>query len=246
MTYPPTGRVAIVTGGSGGIGRAICERLAKDGLSVAVHYGGNPDRAQEVVDSILGNGGQAIAARADIGDDVEIRSVFDRVEAELGGIDVVVHTAGSMPLAPIVEMDLATFDAIVRTNLRGTFIVDQLAAQRVRAGGAIINFSSSVTRLQQPAYGPYAATKAGAEAMTLILARELRGKDITVNTVAPGPTDTPLFTHGKSDDLIAQIVGMNPMQRLGQPDDIAEIVAALAGPVRWINGQTLFVNGGAT
>ena len=142
-------------------------------------------------------------------------------------------------------MDLATFDGIMRTNLRGTFIVDQLAAQRVRAGGAIINFSSSVTRLEQPTYGPYAATKAGAEAMTLILARELRGKDITVNTVAPGPTDTPLFTEGKSDDFIAQIAGMNPMQRLGRPDDVAELIAALAGPLRWVNGQTIFVNGGA-
>lgn len=245
MSHAPTGRVAIVTGGSGGIGRAVCERLADNGLSVAVHYGGNADRAQLVVDAILSKGGQAIAVPADIGDEAEVRSVFDRVEAELGGIDVVVHTAGTMPLGAIAEMDLATFDAMVRTNLRGTFIVDQLAAQRIRTGGAIINFSSSVTRLQQPSYGPYAATKAGAEAMTLLLARELRGKDITVNTVAPGPTDTPLFTEGKSDDLIAQIAGMNPMQRLGRPGDVAELVAALAGPLRWVNGQILFVNGGA-
>ena len=245
MPHTPTGRVAIVTGGSGGIGRAVCERLAEDGLSVAVHYVGNLDRAQMVVDAIVSKGGQAIAARADIGDEVEVGAVFDRVQAELGGIDVVVHTAGTMPLGAIAEMDLATFDGIMRTNLRGTFIVDQLAAQRVRAGGAIINFSSSVTRLEQPTYGPYAATKAGAEAMTLILARELRGKDITVNTVAPGPTDTPLFTEGKSDDFIAQIAGMNPMQRLGRPDDVAELIAALAGPLRWVNGQTIYVNGGA-
>lgn len=245
MPYPPTGRVVLVTGGSGGIGRAVCTRLADDGFAVAVHYVGEPERAQQVVDDISAKGGTALAARGDVGDPVEMAAVFDRVEAELGGVDVVVHTAGSMPLGPIATMDLETFDAIVRTNLRGTFIVSQLAAQRVRAGGAIINFSSSVTRLQQPTYGPYAAAKAGVEVLGLILARELRGKDITVNTVAPGPTETPLFLQGKSDELIGQIAGMNPMQRLGRPDDIAETVAALAGPLRWVNGQTIFINGGA-
>lgn len=245
MPNSPTGRVALVTGGSGGIGRAICTRLAEDGFAVVVHYSGNPDRAQQVLDDIAAKGGTALAARGDVGDAVEMTSVFDGVEAELGGVDVVVNTAGSMPLGPIAAMDLGTFDEIVRTNLRGTFIVSQLAAQRVRPGGAVINFSSSVTRLQQPTYGPYAATKAGVEVLGLILARELRGKDITVNTVAPGPTETPLFLQGKSDELIEQIAGMNPMQRLGRPEDIAETVAALAGPLRWVNGQTIFTNGGA-
>lgn len=245
MSYTPTGRVAIVTGGSGGIGRAICERLASDGMSVIVHYGGSADRAQQVVDSIVAQGGRAVAAAADIGDEAGVTALFDQAQADLGGVDVVVHTAGTMPLGPIAGMDLATFDGIVRTNVRGTFIVDQLAAQRVRAGGAIINFSSTVTRLQQPGYGAYAASKAATEALTLILARELRGKDIIVNSVAPGPTETPLFMTGTSDELVARIAGLNPMQRLGQPDDIAEIVTALTGPVRWVNGQTLFVNGGA-
>ena len=238
-------RVALVTGGSGGIGSAVALRLAQDGVAVGVHYSGSKDRAQTVVESIASAGGMAILVGGDVADENQMAAVFDQLESEFGGVDVVVHTAGTMPLGAIAEMDLATFDGIMRTNLRGTFIVDQLAAQRVRAGGAIINFSSSVTRLEQPTYGPYAATKAGAEAMTLILARELRGKDITVNTVAPGPTDTPLFTEGKSDDFIAQIAGMNPMQRLGRPADVAELIAALAGPLRWVNGQTIFVNGGA-
>jgi 3-oxoacyl-[acyl-carrier protein] reductase len=238
-------RVALVTGGSGGIGSAVAVRLAQDGVAVGVHYSGGKDRAQEVVESIASAGGQAIPVGGDVANENQMAAVFDQLESEFGGVDVVVHTAGTMPLGAIAEMDLTTFDGIVRTNLRGTFILDQLAAQRVRTGGAIINFSSSVTRLQQPTYGPYAACKAGAEAMTLVLARELRGKDITVNTVAPGPTDTPLFTQGKSDDLITQIAGMNPMQRLGHPGDVAELVAALAGPLRWVNGQILFVNGGA-
>jgi 3-oxoacyl-[acyl-carrier protein] reductase len=240
-----TSRVAIVTGGSGGIGRAICARLAQDGMSVAVHYAGNAERAQRVVEDIVGTGGSAIDVGGDVGDEKAMAAAFDRVQERFGGIDVVVHNAGTMPLATVADMDLDTFDALVRTNLRGTFVVDQLAAQRVRGGGAIINDSSSVTRLRQPTYGPYAATKAGAEVLSLILARELGGRDITVNTVAPGPTETPLFTSGKSDDQIAHIAGLNPMKRLGEPSDIAEVVAALAGPLRWVNGQTIFVNGGA-
>jgi 3-oxoacyl-[acyl-carrier protein] reductase len=238
-------RVAIVTGGSGGIGRATARRLADDGMAVVVHYSGNRDKAEEVVASIAAGGGQAIAAGGDVADEVAMAGVFDAAERAFGGVDVVVHTAGIMPLAPLVELDLETFDRIQRTNLRGTFVVDQLAARTVRAGGAIINFSSSVTRLAPPTYSAYAASKAAVEAMALILARELRGRDITVNTVAPGPVATPLFRQGKPQELIDAIAAANPMGRLGQPDDIVETVAALAGPARWINGQTLFVNGGA-
>ena len=238
-------RVAIITGGSGGIGRAVAERLGASGFGIVVHYGGSEARATETVDTIISAGGRAVASAGDVADESAMAATFDRAEQEFGGVDVVVHTAGVMPLAPIAEMDLETFDRVVRTNLRGTFVVNQLAARRVRSGGAIINFSTSITRLEAPTYGAYAATKGGVEALTLILARELSGRDITVNTVAPGPTATPLFLDGKSEEAITRIASMNPMGRLGTPDDIAETILFLAGPARWVNGQVLFVNGGA-
>jgi 3-oxoacyl-[acyl-carrier protein] reductase len=238
-------RVALVTGGSGGIGRAGAERLGADGFAVVVHYAGSKDRAEEAAAAVTRAGGRAVVAGGDVADEAEMAAVFDVAEREFGGLDVVVHTAGIMPLAPVAQMDLETFDRVQRTNVRGTFVVDQLAAQRVRSGGAIINFSTSVTRLQIPGYGAYAASKGAVEALTLILARELRGRDITVNAVAPGPTATPLFFEGKTQEGIDRIAGMNPMERLGTPEDIAEAVAFLAGPARWVNGQVLYVNGGA-
>jgi 3-oxoacyl-[acyl-carrier protein] reductase len=240
------GRVALVTGASGGIGRAVAERLAAGGYAVAVLYSGGRERADETAAAVTGRGGRAIALRADIADEAGTAAAFDRTEREFGGVDVVVNTAGVMVLAPVAELDLADLDRMHRVNIRGTFVVAQLAARRLRAGGALINFSTSVTRLQQPGYAAYAASKGAVEAMTLILARELRGRDITVNTVAPGPTATPLFLDGKPQEVVDHIADLNPMQRLGTPEDIAGAVAFLAGPAgRWTNGQTLYVNGGA-
>lgn len=237
-------RVAIVTGGSGGIGRAVAERLGADGMHVVVHYAGNPSRAQEAAAQITAAGGAATALKGDVADEADMAALFDATEELYGGIDVVVHTAGIMPLSPLADLDLGEFDRIVRTNLRGTFVVDQQAVRRVRRGGAIINFSSSVTRLAPPAYAAYAATKGAVEAVTLILARELRGRDITVNTVAPGPTATPLFLDGKDQATIDHLASAPAMQRLGQPGDIASVVAFLAGPGRWVNGQVIYANGG--
>lgn len=240
-----TPRVAIVTGASGGIGRAIAERLAADGQAVVAHYSGNAAKAEEVVAAIIANGGHAVSVGGDVADETAMAALFATATEHFGGVDVVVNTAGIMPLAPIAQMDLETFDRIQRVNVRGTFVIDQRAARQVRPGGAIINFSTSITRLQAPTYGAYAASKGAVEAMTLILARELRGRDITVNTVAPGPTATPLFFEGKSQEAIDHIASLNPMGRLGTPEDIAEVAAFLAGPGRWINGQTIFTNGGA-
>ena len=233
-----------MTGGSGGIGRAVAERLGADGMHVVVHYAGNAGRAREAAALIASAGGTATAIKGDVADEAGMAALFDAAEERYGGIDVVVHTAGIMPLSPLEDLDLGEFDRIVRTNLRGTFVVDQQAVRRVRRGGAIINFSSSVTRLAPPAYAAYAATKGAVETVTLILARELRGRDITVNTVAPGPTATPLFLAGKDQATIDHLASMPPMQRLGQPDDIAGVVAFLAGPGRWVNGQVIYANGG--
>jgi len=223
-------RVALITGGSGGIGRVAAEKLAATGDAVALLFSGNQQRADEAVAAISQVGGRATTIRADIADETQMAAAFDQVEQEFGGIDVVVNTAGIMLLSPVAQLDLADLDRMHRTNIRGTFVVSQLAARRLRSGGALINFSTSVTRLQTPGYAAYAASKAAVEAVTLILARELQGRDITVNTVAPGPTATPLFREGKPQELIERIAGMNPMGRLGTAEDIAEAVAFLAGP----------------
>jgi 3-oxoacyl-[acyl-carrier protein] reductase len=244
MSTTSAPRVALVTGGSGGIGKAVVGKLAADGFAVAVHYAGNRAGADAIVKDVTAAGGRATAVGGDVADEQAMAAAFDQAEAAFGGIDVVVHTAGIMFLSPIATLNLDDLDRMHRTNIRGTFVVSQQAARRVRAGGAIINFSTTVTRTSFPTYGAYVASKAAVEGMTLILARELRGKDITVNAVAPGPTATALFLDGKDEATIANLSKATPLERLGQPGDIAETVAFLAGPARWVNGQVIFANGG--
>ncbi|WP_327396292.1 SDR family oxidoreductase [Streptomyces phaeochromogenes] len=243
-TDTPT-RVAIVTGGSRGIGRETAERLAGDGFAVIVNFAGNQAEADKTVAAITEAGGQALAFRADVADETEVAALFDAAESTYGGVDVVVHAAGVMTLAPLADFDLDALDRMHRTNIRGTFVVDQQAVRRLREGGAVINFSSSVLALAIPGYSAYAASKGAVEAMTLILAREVRGRDITVNAVAPGPTATALFLDGKDEETIARMAAQPPLERLGTPDDIAGVVSFLAGPAgRWVNGQVLRANGG--
>ncbi|NBE84016.1 SDR family oxidoreductase [Micromonospora rubida] len=238
-------RVAIVTGGSHGIGRQVVERLAADGYAVVLNYATSKVEAQEAVAEVIAAGGDAVAVQADVADEFAVADLFDTAERTYGGIDVVVHSAGIVIHSPIAELDLADLDRVHRTNVRGTFVVDQQAARRVRPGGAIINISSTTPRLSLPGYAAYAASKAAMDSITLILARELRGRDITVNAVAPGATTTALFLDGKDEQMIAQMAAMSPMNRLGDPTDTADVVAFLAGAARWINGQVLYVNGGA-
>lgn len=238
-------RVAIVTGGSRGIGRAVSDKLATAGVAVVVNYANDTVAAEQTVKEIAAAGGEAIAVQADVADEVAVAALFDRAEAEFGGVDVVVNSAGRMALAPIADLDLTVLDALHRTNIRGAFVVAQQAARRLRAGGSFLGFSTTVVATQFPTYGAYAASKAAIEGITLIMARELRGRNITVNTIAPGPTATDLFLDGKTDEQIKALADTPPLQRLGTPGDIAEVVAFLTSPAgHWVNGQILRANGG--
>ncbi len=238
-------RTAIVTGASRGIGAAVAERLASDGFNVIVNYAGSEKAAAAVVDKIEAAGGKAITAKADVSDPEAVRRMFDAAVTAFGGVDVLVNNAGIMKLAKIADSDDALFDAHIAVNLKGTFNTLREAADRLQSGGAIVNFSTSVVGTKLETYGVYTATKAAIETMTDILAKELRGRSITVNAVAPGPTATDLFLDGKSQDLIDRFAKMVPLERLGEPHDIANAVSFLAGPDgAWVNGQTLRVNGG--
>ncbi|QEL27119.1 SDR family oxidoreductase (plasmid) [Bosea sp. F3-2] len=238
-------KVAIVTGASGGIGAAVGERLASDGFTVVVNYAGNAAPAEALVARIEAAGGRAVTAQADISNVEAVRRMFDSAETAFGGVDVLINNAGIMTLANIADSDDALFDRQIAVNLKGTFNTLREAAKRLRDGGRIVNFSSSVVGMLQPGYGVYAATKAAVEAMTSVLAKELRGRNITVNAIAPGPTATKLFLDGKPQEVIDRLSKLAPLERLGQPRDIADAVAFLAGPDgAWINGQTLRANGG--
>jgi len=242
---PDNGRVAIVTGSSRGIGAAVAERLASDGFAVAINYSGDSAQAAQLVEKILGAGGRAFFARADVSDPATVAGLFDKVEAQFGGVDVLVNNAGILKLSPIALASDDMFDQTIAVNLKGVFNGMREAAKRLRDGGRIVSFSSSVVGLYQPTYGLYAATKAAVEAMTRILAKELGERRITVNAIAPGPVATELFLDGKSPELIDRIAKMNPLGRLGAVEDIARAVAFLVGPDGgWVNGQVLRANGG--
>ena len=240
-----THKVAIVTGASRGIGAAVAERLAGDGFTVVINYSGDAKSAEALARKIEGKGGRALTAKADVSDPNAVRGMFDAAEAAFGGVDVLVNNAGIMKLAKIADSDDALFDQHIAVNLKGTFNASREAAKRLRDGGRIVNFSTSVVGTKLETYGVYTATKAAIETMTAILSKELRGRSITVNAVAPGPTATDLFLIGKSPELIDRFAKMNPLERLGTPTDIASVVAFLVGPDgSWINGQVLRANGG--
>jgi 3-oxoacyl-[acyl-carrier protein] reductase len=240
-----TSKIALVTGASRGIGAAVARRLALDGFTVVINYAGDVAAAETLARDIDASGGHALAVQADVSDPAAVRQLFDAAESSFGAVDVLVNNAGIMQLANLADADDKMFDRQIAVNLKGSFNTLREASTRLRAGGRIINFSSSVVGLLQPGYGVYAATKAAVEAMTSVLAKELRGRNITVNAVAPGPTATELFLNGKSPELIDRLAKLAPLERLGQPGDIADVVAFLAGKDGgWVNGQVLRANGG--
>ncbi|EKN3337753.1 SDR family oxidoreductase [Yersinia enterocolitica] len=238
-------QVAIVTGASRGIGAAIAERLAQEGYTVLINYSRADDEAEALVRKIQQAGGNALSAKGDISDPAAVAQLFTKAETAFGGVDVLVNNAGIMSLSTVADSDDEHFDRQIAINLKGSFNGMREAARRLRNGGRIVNFSTSVVGLKLEKYAVYAATKAAVETMTAILAKEVRGRDITVNAVAPGPTATDLFLNGKSAELIEKMAKMAPLERLGTPEDIAAAVAFLVGKDGgWINGQVLRANGG--
>ncbi|WP_425645355.1 SDR family oxidoreductase [Agrobacterium leguminum] len=245
QTAQGQGKVAIVTGSSRGIGAATAKQLARDGYAVTVNCRVNRDLAAAVVAEIKAEGGRAIWEQADVGDSAAVKRLFDANDAAFGGVDVVVSNAGMMRLAPFAQMADEDFDAMLSTNIKGSFNVLREASRRVRDHGRIITLSSSITQLRSPTYGPYAASKAAQEIYANILAKELAGRMISVNALAPGLVNTTLFTDGKTPEQIAGFVARTPHGRLGEPEDMANIISELCAEKGWwINGQTVFANGG--
>lgn len=238
-------KVAIVTGASRGIGAALAKRLAGDGMAVVINYSSSASEAEALVADIHEQGGNAIALRADVAKAQEVRQLFEETERRLGKVDVLVNNAGIFKALPVAETDDALFERTIAVNLAGVFNTLREASTRLNDGGRIISFSTSVLGLNLPGYALYGASKAAVETLTRVFAKEMRGRNVTVNAVAPGPVATELFLSGKSEEQIENFARMPPLERLGQPEDIAAVVSFLAGPdAAWINGQVLRANGG--
>lgn len=238
-------KVAIITGSSRGIGKAIATKLAKDGAAVVINYSHSADKANETVAEIKQQGGKAISLQADVGKVAEIESLFEQTVDKLGQVDILVNCAGIIINKPLVEITEADFDKIVAVNIKGTYFACQQAVKRMNQGGRIINISSTTTAMMLPTYSAYVATKGAVEQVTRVLAKEVGSRGITVNVVSPGPTDTPLFREGKTEEQIKKFGDMAALGRIGETEDIADVVAFLASDnARWITGQNIRANGG--
>jgi 3-oxoacyl-[acyl-carrier protein] reductase len=238
-------KVALVTGASRGIGRAIAMRLAQDGAAVVANYAGSTKLAQETVSLIERAGGKAVSVQADVSKIGDVKRLFDACFEKFRRLDILVNNAGMMFTKPVVEVGEEEFDRIFAVNVKGAFFCCQEAAKRMAEGGRIINLSSSTTALMLPGYAAYIATKGAVEQFSHVLAKELGPRKITVNVVSPGPTDTELFSQGKSEEQKQRFAQMAALGRLGQPQDIADVVALLVSEdARWITGQNIRANGG--
>jgi 3-oxoacyl-[acyl-carrier protein] reductase len=245
MRQDLVGKVALVTGAARGIGRAVALRLAADGAAVVVNYSGSAQQAQDTVARIERAGGTAIPVQADVSRVADVRRLFDATHERFGRLDVLVNNAGVMFTRPVAEVGEVEFDRLFAVNVKGTFFCCQEAAKRMGDGGRVVNFSSSTTALMLPGYAAYVATKGAVEQLSHVLAKELGPRGITVNVVSPGPTDTELFGQGKTEEQKQTFARMAALGRLGTPEDIAAVVAMLAGPdAGWVTGQNVRANGG--
>lgn len=240
-----TSKVGIITGASRGIGAVIARQLASEGFAVAINYASSANEASKLVDELRQAGHQAAAIKADVANAEDVRRLFEETGTQLGKVDVLVNNAGILKVMPLAQHTDELFDQTFNIHARGTFNTLREAATRLNDGGRIINFSSSTVGMNLPGYAVYIASKAAVESLTQVFAKEMRGRQITVNAIAPGPVATELFLHGKSEEQIQTFAKMPPLERLGQPEDIARVVSFLVGPdSAWVNGQILRVNGG--
>ncbi len=245
MNKTLSGKVAIVTGGSRGIGRAVTQKLSSLGASVVVNYGSDDKRAEELVEKIVDDGGVALAVKANISNVQEIERVFQATLSEYGHLDILVNNAGIANYKVIADFSEKEFDEIFSINVKGVFFCCRQAARLMADNGSIINIGSTVTKVMLPTYGAYSATKGAVEQITKVLAKELGSRGIRVNTISPGPVDTELFRSGKSEEQIAHFASLAALGRIGKPEEIADMVALIVDQQSgWVTGQNILVNGG--
>lgn len=240
-----SGKVIIVTGASRGIGANIAQKMAAAGAIVIVNYAGGKEAAEQTVHAIIEKGGEAIAVRADVSKADEVKKLFDAAVVHYGKVDVLVNNAGIMITKLLKDTTDEEFTRQFDVNVRGTFNTMREAATRLADHGSVINFSTSVNRIMLPGYSTYVATKAAVEQLTRVFSKEVGARGINVNSVSPGPTNTELFTNGKSPEVIERLASLSAFNRIAEPDDIAQIVLFLASDeAKWINAQNIGANGG--
>jgi len=240
-----TNKIALVTGASRGIGATVARYLAAAGAKVVINYAGGKEAADQLVNEIKEKGGDAIAVQADVSKSADVKNLFDTAIAHYGKIDILVNNAGIMITKLLKDTTDEDFSRQFDINVKGVFNTLREAATRLADNGSVINFSSTTTRVMMPTYATYVGTKAAVEQFTRIFAKEVGSRGINVNTVSPGPTNTELFTKGKSDELITRLASLSAFNRIGEPEDIARVVVFLAGDdAKWVNAQNIGANGG--